>query len=501
MSETIGKTKKTPHSGAHPLHQTLPNWLELSPNQIQVLESNFEKDGCFFRSIDVHTMLDCGPSPEMSLIRPVRNDTPNKPTILPNTILREEFFGGIAYDLDRHTIYYVDRLAMSVLILARENLDTNKIVEILSHKGYIQEKIDLAIRDLTTQSIIRDLDKNIEPSTIKLYKSTDLSAPFLQAPFIVELEMTHACYRECAHCAYNASPRADRAGELGTDSWKKVIKKLCDAGVLSIRFTGGDFMYRNDALELLEYTDSLGVSYHFLSDTIALSDRNLSAVKNLKNLAYIGTSIDGPDSQTHDSLRGTGAFDLLKERVKRIASQNIKLSLGTTLHKKNWHLVRETGKIANSLGATYFEVGFLCPIGRGEKLKDQVLSGEEVRESLKLYLDGVRANEYRPMQLHYYKRAQKADSLAFSDLSEIVDRLPFQTEWPFSRLRVKPDGTTYTAGKLKESGLSIGINILLHEIDTIWRSSPNLVILRDIGSGRRLHSLDISGLPKELHHD
>jgi MoaA/NifB/PqqE/SkfB family radical SAM enzyme len=370
----------------------------------------------------------------------------------------------------------------------------------LAQNGWSEDESLLAIQDLTTQSLLRPYEDKLAVAQTKIFKASDLSVPYLQAPFIVELEMTHACYRECTHCAYNASPHADRKGELSTSSWKEVIKKLADAGVLSLRFTGGDFMYRSDAIELLEYADTLGIAYHFLSDTIALNERNMQSVKQLRNLAYIGTSIDGSDRFTHDGMRGAGAFDLLVERVRRITSQGITMSLGTTLHKQNWKHVRETGKLASALGATYFELGFLCPIGRGANLQEQVLNGQEVRESLQLYLDGVRAGEYKPMQLHYYTRAQKTEATAFSDLSEIVDRLPFQTEWPFSRLRVKPDGTTYTAGKLKESGLSIGINILLDDLDTIWRNSPNLVTLRKIGVGRRLHSLDIAQLPKELHH-
>jgi len=478
----------------------LPDYASLSVEQNEVMTSNFSKDGCFYRSIDIHTMLDCGVSPEMVLKRPISCDIPNSVGVPCRSIIREEFFGGMIYDLDRHKLFYLDMTATNILLLATDTQSSLEIISILNILGVTETDARDSLKDLLTQGLLADT-KICAHTIPRIFKSDDLSIPYLQAPFIVELEMTHACYRECKHCAYNASPTANRKFELSTEQWKNAIERMVDAGVMSIRFTGGDFMFRKDAIEILEYTDSLDVAYHFLSDTVALSEKNLRSIQKLKNLSYIGTSIDGPNAETHDWMRGPGAFDLLTERVKRIAALGVKISLGTTLHKNNWHLVRDIGIKSASLGAAYFEVGFLCPIGRGASLHGLVLCGNEIREALRLYTEGVRANEYHPMQLHYYSRAREPEATAFSDISSIIERLPYQTEWPFSRLRVKPDGTTYTAGKLKESGLSIGINIMLDDLRTIWRKSPNLVALREIGMGRRLHSLDIGIIPLELRDD
>jgi MoaA/NifB/PqqE/SkfB family radical SAM enzyme len=412
-------------------------------------------------------------------------------------ILREEFFGATFYDLDRHSLFYVDRLATCVLIASLKGIDRKTLLSSLNGMGWTNPQIIACVADLYAQELL-DFDSTtarIQP--IRHFRPKDLSIAYLQAPFVVELEMTLGCYRSCQHCAYNSSPNVDRVGELTTIEWKYALKKLADAGVLEIRFTGGDFLFRSDAIELLQFADGLGLSYHFLSDTVALNNQSLDAVRQLKNLSYVGTSLDGVDAETHDWLRGAGAFELLCSRVRRMTELEIPVLIGSTLHKKNWTQIRGMGRLASALGARFFEMGFLCPVGRAAALRHLVLDPEEVREALSLYIDGVAAKDYKPMQQHYLWRAKLEKAERFSDFDKLIDRLPYQTEWPFSRLRIKPTGVTYTAGKLKETWFGTGINILKDDFGEIWAKSPNLVALRKVGMARRLHSLDIDTLGEQ----
>ncbi len=461
----------------------------MSSDQLETLASNFVKRGVIYHSVDVHTMLDCGPSqPTRGIRRP--NIGMNSTVVLAKRlIVREEFFGATIFNLDTHTIAYVDHDGAHLIEAAQMPV----LLQDAMPTYWDADRAISAASDLVEAGVML-VDDNA-PQLIRFFAAQNLSENHLQSPFIVELEMTHACYRRCEHCAYDAAPDVDRTNELSTDQWKRIITNIAESGVASIRFTGGDFLFRQDAVDLMSFTDKLGISFHFLSDTVALSEKYVEAVSGFKNLAYIGTSIDGANAGEHDFLRGAGAFETLLRRVQRLTSAGLKMSLGTTLHKGNFKSVRETGRLATSLGATYFELGFLSPIGRGQNLQHLVLGGSEIREALSLYLEGVAAEEYSPMQVHYVNRAQVENP--FHDIESIVERLPYQTEWPFSRLRVRPNGSAYTAGKLKNSSLAHGYNLLHVPLAEIWRSSPNLVKLRELGKGRRLHSLDFDRLRLE----
>lgn len=178
---------------------------------------------------------------------------------------------------------------------------------------------------------------------------------------------------------------------------------------------------------------------------------------------------------------------MFRERVKTLAYEGIPVSVAT-LHKNNYKTLRQMGRVSAELGARWFDIGFLSPVGRGVNLAKLVLEGDEITSSLGSYLEGVRAGEYTPSHVHYVHRVQ--EDTPFADLGDLVDKLPYVTEWPFSRLRLSPTGSSYTAGKLKGSDYAGGFNALTDNIQHIWHDSPNLRQLREIGGGRRIHSLD-----------
>jgi MoaA/NifB/PqqE/SkfB family radical SAM enzyme len=190
----------------------------------------------------------------------------------------------------------------------------------------------------------------------------------------------------------------------------------------------------------------------------------------------------------HDWMRGRGAFETLRERVGILAAAGIDVAAGATLHRNNYRTVREIGRRVTEFGARWFDIGFLSAVGRGVNLRDLVLGEEEITESLSAYVDGIRAGEYTPSHAHYARRA--ASTEPFADLTELIGKLPYITEWPFSRLRLDPTGSSYTAGKLKGSDYAGGFNLLDTSVEHVWDNSPNLKQLRELGDGGRIHSLD-----------
>lgn len=184
------------------------------------------------------------------------------------------------------------------------------------------------------------------------------------------------------------------------------------------------------------------------------------------------------------------------ERVRLLSSRGIRTNVGATLHKTNYKTVRSMGRLATSLGASRFNIGFLCPVGRAKDLVHLVLDGSETTEAYLAYLDGIASGEYRGTISFINRSANLPNRLEYYD--DILPRLPFLTEWPFSRMRIDPFGNTYTAGKLKGTDFSDGLNVLQNDIDKIWHENPNYRELRSRSGAGRIHGLDIRELPKNL---
>lgn len=77
----------------------------------------------------------------------------------------------------------------------------------------------------------------------------------------LDMELTERCNNNCIHCCINL-PENDLSAkqkELTTDEWKKIIQEAAELGGLTIRFTGGEPLLREDFKELYLFTRKLGV--------------------------------------------------------------------------------------------------------------------------------------------------------------------------------------------------------------------------------------------------
>lgn len=474
--------------------------------QERTLRNNFHVDGCRLHFIDLHPMLDCGPDRIGRVRRPFRDPFRRQEDPVPvddrnreglvgvglakPLILRQEFFGGIAYDIEYKRAHYFDHSAFAVLeriagaergILSTDAISAQSQNERSAYNALFEDGL-IAVGSDANAFVHHMKDKSIN---------------HLQSPLLVEIELTMACHRSCRHCAYGSSPQSSREGELSSEQWRSVFEKLADQGVAIVQFTGGDPFFRSDALEIMAAADALGLVVYPRSDTAALNTRLLSGLSGLRNLWIVGTSCDGADAEQHDWMRGSGAFDLFVKRARAMAEASVPFVVGATLHKGNYRTVRKMGCLATELGASHFDIGFLAPVGRASTMESYVCDAIEIGAALQEYLDGLRAGEYSAFQSHYDTRIESGIGVA--DLVELMPAIPYLTEWPFSRMRVDPKGNVYTAGKVRGSVLSRGYNALHDGIDDIWMHSPNLHYLRRAADGCRIHALDYRTIGEHIH--
>jgi hypothetical protein len=77
----------------------------------------------------------------------------------------------------------------------------------------------------------------------------------------LDIELTERCNNACIHCCINL-PEDDVAArnrEMDTDFVKDVITQAADLGCMTVRFTGGEPLLREDLTELYEFTRRLGM--------------------------------------------------------------------------------------------------------------------------------------------------------------------------------------------------------------------------------------------------
>jgi MoaA/NifB/PqqE/SkfB family radical SAM enzyme len=151
----------------------------------------------------------------------------------------------------------------------------------------------------------------------------------------IAFEITRRCNLNCKHCLRDET---EEQKDLDLGLIEKVMRQGRDGyGVNLTAFTGGEpFMYP-DLEKLFELTADMGYTFsivtngHFVPKKMGL----LNDPRFNKIINHIAVSLDGPDPETHDSIRGTGAFKKAVAAIVALKANGFKVHVKYTLGKHN----------------------------------------------------------------------------------------------------------------------------------------------------------------------
>jgi len=134
-------------------------------------------------------------------------------------------------------------------------------------------------------------------------------------PLLGTLIVTYRCDLDCAMC--DLPKRGDRRRELDERGLRGVLDAFRDLGVLGVGVTGGEPLLRQDTIPLIRYGTERGLLMHLNTNGTLVDEAAAHALADA-GLASVNLSLDGPDEETHDRLRGrSGSF----ARVLRAAAR------------------------------------------------------------------------------------------------------------------------------------------------------------------------------------
>ncbi|MDI9619377.1 MAG: radical SAM protein [Candidatus Nezhaarchaeota archaeon] len=285
------------------------------------------------------------------------------------------------------------------------------------------------------------------------YLSYKLMAP---KPSFVVYCCTAKCNLRCVFCDWwkRSTP------ELDTDEALRLIDALCDFGVSTIDFSGGEPLLRRDLELLAARARDRGV-FTVLSTngTLVTPDRarSLSKAFNMVNV-----SLDGFE-ETHDSTRGfKGTFRRALRTINLLRNAGARVGVDLTVYGGN---VREVAKLFRWLMGRVDFVSFQpvlpYPPRRGEVSLEDV---EALVDEL-LRLKRLKPSYVAPTT--WYIKALK--SYFASSLPRICDagNLYFM---------VDPDGSVYACNSVRGSFMG---NAVKQGLKDIWNSRLRLEAARE----------------------
>ena len=146
------------------------------------------------------------------------------------------------------------------------------------------------------------------------------------------LHLLTACNLSCAHCYIN--PKEHGSSMLSREQMEKWIRLFSHPAKQSnIVFLGGEPTMHPDLVHGIEVAKSSG--YAVTVDTNGYLFHDFLERVNPAHLDYLSFSLDGPDPQINDPIRGDGVFEVVTANLRKAVARGINTSLIYTVSSRN----------------------------------------------------------------------------------------------------------------------------------------------------------------------
>jgi len=319
------------------------------------------------------------------------------------------------------------------------------------------------------------------------------SYPFLKPPYPgrsetitprrldeVWIYTNNHCNLSCIHCLVSAGPYV-RRDYLTLKEIKRVIDEVVSLGARRLYLTGGEPFLRDDIFEILEYA-SLKTDTIILTNGTLLTQERLKGVERFKGRVIFQVSLEGPNPDVNDSIRGRGNFELTVKGIRGLLSIGINPIVTTTITQFNQHAIVDTTRFLDSLGIRYHHILWLHARGRTRGDTRLLVSSQgliDIMRELREVTRGLNITVDNEVSLSTRVRAKRGRK---NDLCNCC----------FDMLSIDADGGVYPCGaltgerrffcgsiKIGGGGRKIG-NLSWSGVGDIWLKSRVMEEVRDL---------------------
>ena len=171
------------------------------------------------------------------------------------------------------------------------------------------------------------------------------------------LFVTNRCNLRCAMCGvWEHGRRVEkdsngRREELSTDEWRDALRAAGRLKTSLVTLCGGEPLMRKDIFDIISFARGEGMSVHLCSNAVLLNPEDIGRL-GTSGLNSISFSLDSPDRQMCDSLRGSGSYDSVIEAIRLIRERapGIRVGINATITALNFRDMVRMVPFAEELG-------------------------------------------------------------------------------------------------------------------------------------------------------
>lgn len=233
-----------------------------------------------------------------------------------------------------------------------------------------RQPADVVLAGMATSAerepVVRFLDCFYERGFIRLNGTlaadvldVNVPADHLVGPLAVHLEIVAACNLTCTHCFAGVLPRNHHPLTLA--ELENLFADLARLGSFRLGLTGGEPLLRKDLIAILDAATQHGLHPCLTTNGLLLTDA-VAREFGRRDLVWLNVSLEGPDAETNDAVRGAGTFAAVMENLAHLR-RHARFTLAFTIMRTNAHLVRQCAELAHQVGAHTAVFRPLYPVG------------------------------------------------------------------------------------------------------------------------------------------
>lgn len=160
----------------------------------------------------------------------------------------------------------------------------------------------------------------------------------------LDIELTERCNNNCLHCYINIPENDNEAKkrELSTEEIKRVLKEIADLGAITVRFTGGEPLLREDFKELYIFARKLGLKVMLFTNARLITPELANFLKDFPPMAKIEITSYGMHKKSYETVsRVPGSFEQFSRGVNLLLEKKIPFIIKNALLPFNEHEIEE----------------------------------------------------------------------------------------------------------------------------------------------------------------
>ena len=279
----------------------------------------------------------------------------------------------------------------------------------------------------------------------------------------IYLHITNRCGLPCPHCYNRDNPR--ESGEMTTAAWRHAIDQCVALGATSFVILGGDPLLRDDLLEIVDFITGVHERKVRIFFNRLITEESAAEMDRVGRGLYRPlVSLDGPE-EVNDALRAPGNFRDVLRSIANLVAAGLDPVVNTVLLAPVLPGLSNMARTLRAEGVTRLHL--ILPHQRGglSDRRDLVPSGAEMAAAVR-ELSGAAAEI----------------GLLVDNAAALKRRLRAPQDFctcGCADLAIDPCGRVHACTITCGDPAFVAGDLRAQDLETIWRSSPALRLLRN----------------------